>query len=101
ARPFQGRDRGAESPALQDREPAESPAPQDREKVVDFSRGVRSAAVEPDSEGPSAPAAPSVRRMARELGVDIDEVVGSGDDGRISIDDVKAHAKRLLTMAKS
>jgi pyruvate dehydrogenase E2 component (dihydrolipoamide acetyltransferase) len=37
--------------------------------------------------------------MARELGVDIDDVVGSGDEGRISIEDVKAHAKRLITAA--
>jgi pyruvate dehydrogenase E2 component (dihydrolipoamide acetyltransferase) len=39
--------------------------------------------------------------MARELGVNIDEVAGTGDDGRISIDDVKAHAKRLITTAAS
>ncbi|MGE3176806.1 MAG: 2-oxo acid dehydrogenase subunit E2, partial [Vicinamibacterales bacterium] len=45
----------------------------------------------------AAPAAPSVRRLARELGVDINAVPGSGPEGRISIDDVKAHAKRLLT----
>jgi pyruvate dehydrogenase E2 component (dihydrolipoamide acetyltransferase) len=67
---------------------------------VDISRGVRSAAVEPESSGPAAPAAPSVRRMARELGVDINEVAGTGDEGRISIEDVKAHAKRLVLMAK-
>jgi pyruvate dehydrogenase E2 component (dihydrolipoamide acetyltransferase) len=48
---------------------------------------------------PTAPAAPSVRRMARELGVDINEVPGSGDAGRISIEDVKSHAKRLVTGA--
>ena len=72
-----------------------------REKVVDISRGVRSAAIEPESSGPSAPAAPSVRRMARELGVEIAEVVGTGEEGRISIEDVKAHAKRLLTMART
>ena len=34
--------------------------------------------------------------MARELGVDINQVAGSGPDGRISIDDVKEHAKRLV-----
>jgi len=90
ARPFQGRERAAESPALQD-----------REKVVDFSRGVRPVSTEAASDGPAAPAAPSVRRMARELGVDIGEVAGTGDEGRISIEDVKAHAKRLVTMAKS
>src|SRR2546425_5203216 len=79
-RPFQGRD-------------------QDRDKVVDFARGARPAAEPPFSGEPAAPAAPSVRRMARELGVDVDEVAGTGEDGRISIEDVKAHAKRLITAA--
>jgi pyruvate dehydrogenase E2 component (dihydrolipoamide acetyltransferase) len=45
------------------------------------------------------PAAPHVRRLARELGVDIYEVKGSGPGGRISEDDVKAHAKSLLSGA--
>jgi len=45
------------------------------------------------------PAAPHVRRLARELGVDIYEVKGTGPGGRISEDDVKAHAKTLLTAA--
>lgn len=44
-----------------------------------------------------APAAPHVRRLAREVGVDIYEVKGTGPGGRISEDDVKAHAKALLT----
>jgi pyruvate dehydrogenase E2 component (dihydrolipoamide acetyltransferase) len=42
-------------------------------------------------------AAPSVRRFAREIGLDITVVAGSGPGGRISIEDVKAHAKRILT----
>jgi pyruvate dehydrogenase E2 component (dihydrolipoamide acetyltransferase) len=46
-----------------------------------------------------APAAPHVRRLAREVGVDIHEVKGSGPGGRISEADVKAHAKALLTSA--
>jgi pyruvate dehydrogenase E2 component (dihydrolipoyllysine-residue acetyltransferase) len=45
------------------------------------------------------PAAPHVRRLARELGVDIHDVKGSGPAGRISEDDVKEHAKSLLTSA--
>jgi pyruvate dehydrogenase E2 component (dihydrolipoamide acetyltransferase) len=45
------------------------------------------------------PAAPSVRRLARELGVDIYEVKGTGPGGRISEDDVKAHSKSLLASA--
>ena len=42
------------------------------------------------------PAAPSIRRLARELGIDIYEVKGNGPGGRISEDDVKVHAKALL-----
>jgi pyruvate dehydrogenase E2 component (dihydrolipoamide acetyltransferase) len=38
-----------------------------------------------------------VRRTARELGVEISEVQGTGPNGRISVDDVKAHVKRLVT----
>ena len=45
------------------------------------------------------PAAPHVRRLAREIGVDIYDVKGSGPGGRISEDDVKAQAKSLLASA--
>jgi pyruvate dehydrogenase E2 component (dihydrolipoamide acetyltransferase) len=45
------------------------------------------------------PAAPHVRRLAREVGVDIYEVKGTGPGGRISEDDVKAYAKGLLSAA--
>ncbi len=45
------------------------------------------------------PAAPHVRRFAREVGVDIYEVKGTGPGGRISDDDVKAYAKGLLSAA--
>jgi pyruvate dehydrogenase E2 component (dihydrolipoamide acetyltransferase) len=43
------------------------------------------------------PASPTVRRFAREVGVDLTQVSGSGPGGRISIDDVKAFAKSLLS----
>ena len=42
-------------------------------------------------------ASPSIRRFARELGVDLSKVTGSGTKGRITEQDVKAHVKRLLT----
>ena len=45
----------------------------------------------------AVPAAPHTRRLAREIGVDIYEVKGTGPGGRISEDDVKAHAKALVT----
>ena len=47
------------------------------------------------------PAAPHVRRLARELGVDIYEVKGTGPAGLILDDDVKAYAKSLLAAAIS
>ena len=37
-------------------------------------------------------AVPAARKLARDLGLDIDEVSGSGPNGRIRVDDVKAHA---------
>ncbi|MFN3872579.1 MAG: dihydrolipoyllysine-residue acetyltransferase [Ignavibacterium sp.] len=43
----------------------------------------------------AAPAAPSVRRLAREIGVDINKVPGTGPGGRITMDDVKAYSKKL------
>ncbi len=42
------------------------------------------------------PAAPTVRRFARETGVEVSRVTGSGPGGRISKDDVKAYIKQLL-----
>ncbi len=45
----------------------------------------------------TVPAAPTVRRFAREVGADITSVQGSGPGGRISIDDVKAHTHKLLS----
>jgi pyruvate dehydrogenase E2 component (dihydrolipoamide acetyltransferase) len=51
-----------------------------------------------DSPGFStAHASPSIRRFARELGVDLAQVRGTGTKGRITEPDVKAHVKRLLT----
>ena len=45
--------------------------------------------------GKLAAAAPSVRRFAREIGVDVNHVPGSGPKGRVSAEDVKRHAKSL------
>jgi pyruvate dehydrogenase E2 component (dihydrolipoyllysine-residue acetyltransferase) len=79
---------------------AEGDAPSRGRNVVDISRGARAPEASAPSaaapELPPAPAAPSVRRMARELGVDINQVVGTSAGGRISTEDVKAYAKRLV-----
>jgi pyruvate dehydrogenase E2 component (dihydrolipoamide acetyltransferase) len=43
-----------------------------------------------------AHASPSVRKLARELGVDLSRVRGSGAKGRVTADDVKAFVKEAL-----
>ena len=45
----------------------------------------------------TAHAGPSVRKLARELGVDLGRVKGSGQRGRITHDDVKAWVKQMLS----
>jgi pyruvate dehydrogenase E2 component (dihydrolipoamide acetyltransferase) len=84
-------------------EPAPEATDQKRKRgeVVDIGRAPRSAPApppqpEPESRGPIAPAAPSVRRLARELGVDIRLVSGSGPAGRISSDDVQAFVRNTM-----
>ncbi len=49
---------------------------------------------EPGSE--VVKAGPAVRRIARELGVDLQSVAGTGRDGRITEDDVKAHVQASM-----
>ena len=66
-------------------EPAPVPMPQEAAPVPPA----------PTPTDDPVPAAPSTRRLAREIGVDIAQVQGTGPGGRISIDDVKAHSKKL------
>jgi pyruvate dehydrogenase E2 component (dihydrolipoamide acetyltransferase) len=51
--------------------------------------------------GPVAPASPAVRRLAREIGIEVNDVQGSGPAGRISQEDVKEHARRILSSVPS
>lgn len=44
-------------------------------------------------------ASPSVRKFARELGVPLDEVKGSGNKGRITADDIQAFTKSVMAGA--
>ncbi len=86
---------GPDAPAATDARPASNA--QASHKVVDINRGARPPADQAARDLPVAPAAPSVRRMARELGIDINQVAGSGPNGRVSIEDVKAHTKAVVT----
>ena len=53
------------------------------------------------SEAARAHAGPSVRRFARELGVDLAQVTGSGRKGRIQREDVMAFAKGVLSRGEA
>lgn len=66
--------------------PAHRPSPTAQVDEISFSR---------------AYASPSVRKFARELGVDLGRVGGSGRKGRIIKDDVKAFVKQVLTQGVS
>ena len=72
---------------------AEAPAERG-DKVLTFAASRASAPSV--ASGTVAPAAPSVRRVARELGVDLHQVTGTGPNGRISQDDVKAFTKSVM-----
>ena len=54
---------------------------------------IASAPAEPVAAYAPVGAAPSVRRLARELGVEIRDVQGTGPESRISAEDVKAHVR--------
>ena len=48
------------------------------------------------SSGNLPHASPTIRKLARELGVPLDEVTGSGPKGRITQDDVQEFVKRVM-----
>jgi len=75
------------------------PPDQPQQAPVQFSMPVQLGKVAGTEHRQPIPAAPHVRRLAREVGVDIYEVKGTGPGGRISEDDVKGHAKVLLSAA--
>lgn len=54
-----------------------------------------------EAPGLHVPASPAVRRFARELGVDLRAVEGTGPGGRITEDDVKAYIRQLTAAGRS
>ncbi len=53
------------------------------------------------SSGGQAHASPAIRRFARELGVDIAQVKGSGEKGRVTRDDVQNFVKSALAQPRN
>ena len=73
-------------------EPASTPSPQPSP-----ASGRGSAEGAGEGSARSAHASPSVRKFARELGVDLAGVTGSGPKGRILHEDVQGYVKRALS----
>lgn len=63
------------------------------------SAGARGRAPVDEAGFSRAHASPSVRKLARELGVDLVRVNGSGRKGRITADDLKAYVKGIMHAA--
>ncbi len=76
---------------------AEAPAPKEETQVAEAPAPTPSRPPAPTFNGDPIPAAPSTRRLARELGVDLTQVAGSGPGGRISQDDIKAAVRNRQT----
>jgi pyruvate dehydrogenase E2 component (dihydrolipoamide acetyltransferase) len=73
--------------------PPDQPQPQ----PPDFAMPAQLGKVAGTEHREPVPAAPHVRRLAREIGIDIHDVKGTGPGGRISENDVKAYSKSVLT----
>ena len=83
------------APAPTEPPPAEHAAPVEPPPAAAEQPSMPAVAVPaaPPDTGVPLSAAPSVRKFAREIGVDVRAVAGSGPAGRISSDDVKRHAR--------
>lgn len=85
------------TPPSQPAAPAAQPAPTAVEKHL--------AAARPGGNGaPSrtlVPAGPATRRLARELGVALQDVQGSARGGRVTLDDVKSFIRKRITQPAS
>lgn len=85
--------------------PASTPAPTPAPAAVESAPRTLPTATLPPAEAPStgkvAHASPSVRRFARELGVDIAKVPGSGPKGRITHGDVQNFVKGVIAQVAS
>ncbi|MFN8612350.1 MAG: dihydrolipoyllysine-residue acetyltransferase [Vulcanimicrobiota bacterium] len=90
----------SEKPKAESKAPAPVAVPPSPAKAAapngSGSSGSRKPMTPPVKSGRSVAASPTVRRLAREIGVDINLVRGSGPKGRISHDDVKGTARALL-----
>jgi pyruvate dehydrogenase E2 component (dihydrolipoamide acetyltransferase) len=87
-------------------QPAATPPTQQRE-AASTQRGPAAESHEgPDAyqyeskSGLPPPAAPSIRKIARDLGLDLTQIRGSESGGRVVLEDLRAYIQRLQQMAR-
>ena len=71
----------------------QAPRAEAPQQVPPESRGL--AARDERDRRPPAPASPAIRRLAREMGIDLNQVKGTGPAGRITEEDLHAHVRQL------
>ena len=85
-----------EAPGTEQSPPAATPAPLPAQAPAAASAPPSSDTTRTPPSGEPAHATPSVRRFARELGVDLSRVQGSGRKGRVTQEDVQAFVKAVM-----
>ncbi len=98
-----GNEKSKDKPASDDEESHRDASAASAEKPPQASDETPSGAAKPDTKDDDLPgpkdfgsvhASPSVRRTARELGVDLTKISGTGEKGRITKEDVKKYIAR-------
>ncbi|UVT21430.1 MAG: 2-oxo acid dehydrogenase subunit E2 [Nitrospira sp.] len=84
--------RPVERPKEPNASPSEAPVDMEQPTAVQAPSAPPSAGS--SSSGSAVPASPSVRRLARELGVDLVQVKGSESGGRITAEDIKLFVRQ-------
>ncbi|MBU3598187.1 dihydrolipoyllysine-residue acetyltransferase [Polynucleobacter bastaniensis] len=87
----------AAAPAVAKIEPAATPAPKVEPPIVRAPAPPPVSATPIEVDPTASHASPSVRKFARELGVTVHQVKGSGPKGRITQEDVQAFVKAAMS----
>lgn len=97
AAPKPGKASGAAAPAAKPtrkRAPEPEPAEEDSEEFEE-----EAAETAADKAGFPPPASPSIRKLAKDIGLDLRKIQGSEEGGRIVLEDIRAHIARLQRLA--